>query len=130
MERQGSVANFGRRYTRNANVNGLSLHVLAVQRDAAAMPAKIIIAPWRAIPADDINRSVGVAEADHQIMKQVEFFQVVIFHVSSAMVAEKMIEVRHGIRKVTVANPIHDVDVLSGVQMVEPEAILLGRNGL
>ena len=113
MESQGSVANFGGGNSGNADVDGLGFHVLAMQRNAVSMFTKIVVAPRSAIAADDVDRAVGLAEAGHQIVQQIELFQVIIFHVSGAMIAEKMIELRYGVRQIVIANTIHHVDVLA-----------------
>ena len=93
------------------------------------MLAQVVIAPRSAVTADNVDGAIGMAEAAHQIVQQVELFQVVIFHVPGTMIAQKMIELRYRIRQITIADAIHHIDVLSGVQMVEPESILLGRCG-
>jgi hypothetical protein len=40
------------------------------------------------------------------------------------MIAEKVVELRNGVRKVGFADPVHHVDILSGVQMVQSQMVL------
>lgn len=62
VKSERSISDFGGRYSRNANVDSFCFHVLAVQRNAAAMLAEIIIAPWGAISADDVYLTVEMPE--------------------------------------------------------------------
>jgi uncharacterized membrane protein len=57
-------------------------------------------------------------------MQQIEFLQIVVLDVSRAVIAQKMIQLRHRIRQVTIANSIHNIDAFPGVQVVEPQTIL------
>lgn len=129
MESKCSVANFGRRNARNADVNGLGFHMLAMQRHAVSMFSEVVIAPRSAIAADNVDRAVWMAEAGHQIVQQIELFHIVIFDIPGAVIAQEMIELRHRIRQVAIANAVHNIDVLPCMKMDKPKPILFGRCG-
>jgi len=77
------------RYPWNANVDGFSLHVLAVQRNAIAMLAEVVVAPRGAIPADDVDLAVEVSQFGQQIMQQVELPDVIVLLVAGTVVTKK-----------------------------------------
>ena len=51
-----------RGYPRNANIDRFSFHMLAVQRNAIAMFAEIVIAPRGPIAADDVDLAVEMPQ--------------------------------------------------------------------
>src|SRR5580704_1193633 len=53
----------------NADVDGLSFHVLAVLGDSVAVLTEVVIAPWRAVAADNVNHAVRMAEPGHQVVE-------------------------------------------------------------
>jgi len=82
------------------------------------------IAPGAAIPANDVNFRLRMRQRRAQIMEQIEQTRVQPVDRSSTVIAQKSIEAIHCLWDVIVASPIDQVDLLVGVEMAEPEAIL------
>ena len=128
---ESGIADFRCRYAGNADVDGFGFHVLAVEGDSVAVLAQVVVAPGRAVAADDIDDAVGVSEASHEVVEEIEFADVVVLDVSSAVVAEEVVELGNGSGEVVVADAVDDVDALAGVQVVEVQAVgLRGRRGV
>ena len=123
---KGCVAHLGSGYAGNADVDGFGFHVLAVQGNSVAVLAEVVVAPWSAISADDIDNSVGMAEAGHEVMEQIELPDVVIPHISGPVVAEKVVELGDGFRNVVIANPVDHINAFTGMKVIEVQAISRG----
>jgi len=123
LQRQCSIANLSRRYPRNANINGFGFHVLTVQCNSIAMLAEIVIAPWGAIPTDYIDLAVKMSQFGQQVMQQIEFPHVIVLLVTCAVVAKKMIQRRNTFRKVLVTYPVDNIEMFSGMKVIEAKAI-------
>ena len=96
-----------------------------------AVFTEIVVAPRSAIAADDIDDAVGMAEAGHQIVEQIELPDVIVLDVSGAMVSEEVVELRDSFGNVVVANTVDDVDALTGVQVIQMQAVAgRGRRGV
>ena len=100
--------------------------MLAVLGDTVAVFAKVVVAPRRAIAADDVDLVVGMTQLYQQIVEQIEFLDVVILHVIGAMVAQEVVEFRNLLGNILIADAIDDIDALAGVKVVEAQAVLLG----
>ncbi len=68
-----------------------------------------------------------MTQLHEQIVEQIEFLDVVVLHVIGAMVAQKVVELRDSAGKVFIADAIDHIDALAGMQVVEAQAVLLGR---
>ena len=88
-----------------------------------AMLAQVVVAPRRPIPADDVDFAVRMPKLDQQIMQEVELLQVIRLHVTGAMVAKKMIQLRDTIRQVLITDAVDHVEVLAGVQVIESQPV-------
>jgi hypothetical protein len=54
--------------------------------------AKILIALWGSIPADDVNLSVRTTDGLGGVGQNVENPWIIVMHLSGAVVAEKMVQ--------------------------------------
>jgi len=76
---------------------------LAMQRNAVAMFAEIIVAPRSTIPADDVDLAVEMPQFGQQVMQKVELPDVIFLLVPGAVVAKKMIQLSHTIGEILIA---------------------------
>jgi hypothetical protein len=125
---EGGVAHLGGGYAGDADIDGFGFHVLAVHGDAVSVLAEEVVAPGRAVAADDVDLAVGTAEAAEKVVEQVELLQVVVLYVSGTVVAEKVVELGDGAGQVMVADAINDIDVFAGVEMVKTKTIGFGTS--
>ena len=109
----------------DADVDGFGLHVFAVERDSAAVFTQVVVTPGSAITADDVDFAAGMAETGHEIVQKVEFADVVGLHVSSAMVAQEMIELGDGGGQILIADAVDDVNMLARMKVIETKTVLL-----
>ena len=63
--RQRCIANLRAGNSWNANIDGLSFHVLAMLSNPVPMLPQVVVAPRRAVPADNIDFAVGVSQLGH-----------------------------------------------------------------
>jgi hypothetical protein len=56
-------------------------------------------------------------------VKQVEFLEVILLHVTGAVVAKKMVQLRDTIGQVSIAYPVDYVDMFAGVEVVEAQPV-------
>jgi len=83
--------------------------------------AKVLIASWRAIAANDIDFGVGTTDGLSGVGENVEKPWIEVVHLSGAMVAEKMVELRQCLRNIALAAAVNDIQVFAGMRMVEPQ---------
>lgn len=115
-----------RGYPRNANIDRFSFHMLAVQRNAIAMFAEIVIAPRGPIAADDVDLAVEMPQFGQQVMQEIEFPDVIFLLVTRTVVAKKMVKRRNAFRKVLVTYPVDNIEMFSGMKVIEAKAIRHG----
>jgi len=108
---------------RHANVDGLAQHVLAVLGDADSGAAKKFVAPRRAVAADNVDFSAGMADGGGQITEQIEKARIEINDITGAMIPQEMIEAIDRVGKIGIALAIDDIDALIRVQMKEQQAM-------
>lgn len=129
MQAQRSVAQTGRRYSWNADIDRFSQHVLAMFSHAGIRRPRTqeLIAPWSAIAADNVDLSIWPAQLRHQRMQQVKLLRVVMAGGLGPVVTKKKIQLCHGIGKVRVADSVHHVNIFAGVQMVQAQMIRMSQ---
>src|SRR6185437_4883663 len=114
----------------DADVDGVAEDVLRVLGDAAAAGgAKDLVGLLGAVAADDIDERVGAAEADQDVVQQIELARVVCLDVVGVVVAQEKVEQRDGIGLVVVSDAIDDIDVFQRMQIVQVQTIGLGGVG-
>ena len=89
-----------------------------------ASAAEELVAPRRAISADDVDLTIGIVDSRGQIVKQVEYARIEMAYLTGAVVAEKVVEFRQSLRRVRVAVPVHNVEPLARVRVIEAKPIL------
>ena len=125
MQGDRGVTQCQRINTGNANVDGVSLHMQAVAGYAGRAGAKEFIAPRGAVAADDVNFGVGAAEGSGKIRKNVEDMRIVVLDVTSAVIAQEMVELIFGLREEIISAAIDNIDALAGVRVVEAKMVFL-----
>jgi len=90
-ERQRRIAQRQRIDSRNANINGVSLHVLAVLRHPGRTGAKELIAPRGPVPANDLDLHARMPNRRGHIGKNIEHSRIIVFDVACTMIAQEMI---------------------------------------
>src|SRR5579859_7744316 len=127
VQRESGVAQRNGADAGDADVDGLGQHVLAVLGDAGvgAAGAQEVVAPWRAVAADNVDYAVGAAEPSHDGVEDVELFGIVTADVVGAVVAQEVVQLVERFGDIGVADAVDDVDVFSGVEMVHAQMIFL-----
>jgi hypothetical protein len=123
VEGESGVAEFSGGDAGNANVDGHGLHVQAVLGDAVAVGSEILVAPRRAVAADDVDFGIGTVEGDEDVVKEVEDAGVVDVNVAGAVIAKEFVEDIEGGGIVGVAVLEDDVEALAGMGVKEAEAV-------
>lgn len=118
-QRQGSDA-------RDANIDGVSLHVQAVLRDTGGAGAEILIALGAAIAADDLNLSAWMTDGGGEIVENVEDAGIVMLYVAGSVIPKEMVQLYFCFRNINIAAPVNDVDAFAGVCMIEAKMVLWG----
>jgi hypothetical protein len=108
----------------NTNVDGVSLHVLAVFRHSGGARTKEFIAPGSAVAANNIDFRVGMTDGSGQIGKNIEDVWIKVFDVARAVVAQKVIQLRFSVGKIAIAYSIDDINALASVGMIQAQMML------
>jgi hypothetical protein len=90
------------------------------------MFAEKVIAPGSAIPANNIDLAVEMTQSGQKVMQEVEFPDVIILLVTRTVVAKKMVQRRNAFRKVLITYPINNIEMFSGMKVIEAKPIGLG----
>jgi len=124
-EREGGIAQGQRIDSRDANIDGVRLHVQAILCDSGRTSAQKFIAPRGTISAYDIDLPVRMTDSGGKIGKNVEDARIVVLDVAGAMIAKKMVQLFFSFRKIDIPTAIHDVNVLTRMRMIEAKVMLL-----
>jgi hypothetical protein len=124
-EREGSVSQSQGIDSRDANINGVSLLVQAVHRNARGTGAEKFIAPIGAIAADDFDLPVSMTDCGGEVGKNVEDARIIALHLAGSMIPKKMGELFFGFRNIKTAPTVNDVDAFAGVSMIQAEMVFL-----
>jgi hypothetical protein len=71
----------------DADVNRVSLHMLALLRHTRRVGAKEFIAPGSAIPTNDVDLCIRMSDSGSQIGKNVKDMRIIMLYVACTMVA-------------------------------------------
>lgn len=136
VEAQSSVAQSQSAYARNTDIDGLGQHMLRVLCDAgeagsntAATRAKVLIRPRGAVTTDDVDGGVRTLETREQGMQGIELPGIIRMNVLGTVVAKEVIEFIDRFGKIPIADTVDDVEILSGVEVMEMKLVTrsLGR---
>jgi hypothetical protein len=128
-EGQGCVPKLQSRCARKTDIDRFRLHVKTILRYADGMRPEVLVACRRSISTDDVNLGVRAAHGPGSIRYNVENPRIVVMHLSGAVVAQEMVELRESLRNIDVAMAKHNIQMFSGVRMEEPQMALLCRWG-
>ena len=79
-----------------------------------------------AIPANDVNLAVDMPQFGQQVVQEIEFPDVIFLFVTGAVVTKKMVQCRNTFRKVLVTYPVDNIEMFSGMKVIEAKPIGLG----
>jgi hypothetical protein len=113
----------------NANINGVSLQVLAVFGHPGRAGAKKFIAPRSPVPANDVDFGARMPDRRSHIGKNVEDPWIVVLDVPGAMIAQEVVKLFFSFRKVNIAATVHNVKVLARMGVIKAETMFLHRSG-
>jgi hypothetical protein len=122
-EREGSITQRHGIDSRDANINGVSLHVQAVLRNAGGAGAEEFIASGGAIAADDFDLPALMTDGGSEIGKNVEDARIVMHDVAGSVISKEMIQLFFGLRNITVTAAVDDVDAFAGVCVIEANMV-------
>lgn len=128
-ERQRRVAQRQRIDSRNANIDGVSLHVLAVLRHARRTRTKKLVTPFAPVSANNVDLRARMPDRRGHIGKYVEHSRIIVFDVACSMVAKEMIQLFFRFRKVDIAATVHNVNVLACMRVIKAKMMFLRRSG-
>lgn len=86
-ERKSSIVQRQGVNSRDADVNRVSLHVLAVLGHSRRAGAKEFVARGIAIPTDDVDLRIWMAHSGSEIGKNVENMRIILLYLVGTMVA-------------------------------------------
>jgi hypothetical protein len=94
------------------------------------MCPEIFVAARRSVSADDVNLGVSAAHGSGSIRQNIKNPRIEVMHLSGAMVAEEVIELRQSFGNICVAVTIDDIQMLPRMSVEEPQmALLYGWGG-
>lgn len=103
--------------SRDANVNCVRLHVLAVFCHTRRVGAKELIARRSAIATNDVDLRIRMSDSSSEIGKNVKDMRIIMLYVAGTVVAQKRIELCFRIGKIVISATINDVNVLTSVRV-------------
>ena len=124
-KREGGIAQVKSVNSRDADIDGVRLHVKTILRDAGRMGTEEFIAPRGAKATDDLNFGVWMTHGTCEIGKNVEDAGIVMLHLAGAVVAKEMVELSFRFRKIEIAAAIDDINAFAGMSVVEAKMMLL-----
>jgi len=116
--------------TRNANINGVSLRVLAVLGHPRRTGAKKFVAPRGPVPTNDLDLRAWMPNRRGHIGKNVEHSRVIMLDVAGTMIAQEMVQLFFSFWKVDISATVHNVNVFACMSVIKAEMMFLGRSGL
>ena len=124
---QGRVSELQGRRPRKTNINRFGLNMQAVLGDARRMGTQILVAFGRPITANDVDFGVRTANGLFSIPQDIENPRIVVMHLSRAVVAQKMVQLRQRGGDIRIAMAIHDIQMFTGMGMVKPKVAVRNR---
>jgi hypothetical protein len=64
-----------------------------------------------------------MSQFGQQVMQKIELPGVVFLHVTGTVVAKKMIQRCHTLRKILVTYPVNHIQMFSGMKVIKPKPI-------
>lgn len=110
MQGQRGVSKPGCGHTRDANIDGLGLHVQAVPGYGVPMTTQVLVAFGRPIAAYHVDFSARTSQSCGEIVEQVEHPRIVLVDRTRPAVAQKLIDPQQHVRIVNVSMTVHDFE--------------------
>src|ERR1700674_332756 len=123
MQRQRSIPQLCGRNARYSDVNGHRLHVDAIAGHAMPMRAEELVAPGRAVTADDINLKIAIPKRSSQVVQKVEYPGIVLANFAGAVVSQIATQACERFRIVAVAVAVDDVQSLPSMCVEKMQAV-------
>jgi hypothetical protein len=92
VQSQRRVAKGPGAHSGNADVDRHRLHVQAVEGNTVPVFPEELIAPRRAITADDVDLGVGSAYFCTQVVQEIENSRVNVMDIAGSVVAQEMVK--------------------------------------
>ena len=130
MQAHCRITHLGCGNARQANVDGFGLHVQTVEGDTGmrAAASQKLVAPRRAVSADNVDLAAGIAKRRRQIVEKVKEAGIEMPHVSRAMVAQIVIESVQRFGDISITAAVNDVEPLVSVGVIEAQVVLGHRS--
>src|SRR5271154_937108 len=110
----------------HAQVDGFRLDVQTVFGDAVGVRAQRFVGAGRAIAADDVELAAGMADGGGEGRENVVEARIEVAHFVGVVVAQKIVQLGQRAGNELFAAAVNNVNALSGVRVVEHQAMLLG----
>ncbi len=126
-ESQGGVPELQGRRPGKTNIDRFGLHMQAVLGDAGRVGTQVFVAFRRPITANDMDFGVRTADGLFRIPQDIENPWIVMMHLSRAVIAEEMIQLRQRGGDICIAMAIHNIQMFAGMSMVKPQVAVRNR---
>ena len=124
---QRRVAKIQQLHARQADVDGLALHMQTVLCHAGCVRSQKFVRGWRPVTADHLNLSVGCSDGQREVGQQIEQARIEMMDRSRQTIAQETIELDQSLWKVALFPPINQIQMLAGVQMKQAKSSFLAR---
>lgn len=91
----------------------------------ASVPQKFI-APRSAVSANDIDFAIRIVKGSSQSIEKVKKLRIEMMYIPGPMIPKKVIQLSKSVGQVGVAAPIHDVQPLASMRVVEAQTVFPG----
>ncbi len=92
---------------------------------ARGRPPEELVAPGRAVAADDVDLSSRASHRCGEVAQQVEKPGIQGGYIARSVISQKMIELVNGSGKIRIAKSVNDTYPLVGMQMEQQQSVLL-----
>ena len=129
MQAERRVAQFGGGDSRQANVNGLCLHVEAMlgHTGVGAAGAEEFVGLRGAVAADHVDFTPRIVHRLGQVIQQVKQSGIEVMNIAGAVIAQKMVQPVERRGQIRIAAAIDDIQPLVGVGVIKAEPVFAGR---
>ena len=88
-----------------------------------SMGAQELVAPRRAVAADDINLEIGIPEFGREVVQQVEHPRIIFMNLAGAVVAQIVVQLRQRFWIIAGAVTVDDIQTLASVSVKKMQAV-------
>jgi hypothetical protein len=129
VQRERRIAKFRCTHSRHPDIYRHRLHMEAMSGRTLPVCPEVFIRPGRAIGTNYVDLGIGAPQGTYQIMKQVQDTRIVLSNIARPVVPQIQIDSRQRFGVVTIPVPIHNVEPLASVNLVQvqPKGRLSGQ---